>query len=95
VALKSKAFGVICVLLGVFLLLNRSSIWAGFEITDPGIVFHLAYFFSGGRKTSGLLIPGGILAVSGIVCQISMLFDSWGSMWPGFLLAVAVGLFEF
>ena len=39
-------------------------------------------------------MPGGIILTVGIVCQIATLFDSWDVMWPGFILAVAVGLFE-
>ncbi len=33
--------------------------------------------------------------MAGVVCQIAMLFNNWVYMWPGFILAVAVGLFEF
>jgi hypothetical protein len=33
--------------------------------------------------------------VAGVVCQISMLFDVWEYTWPGFIMAPAVGLFEF
>ena len=53
------------------------------------------YFSMVGRKGIGLLIPGGILLMAGIVSQIATLFDSWGTMWPGYILAVAAGLFEF
>ncbi|GAE05753.1 membrane protein [Paenibacillus sp. JCM 10914] len=53
------------------------------------------YFSLVGRKGIGLLIPGGILFVAGVVSQIATLFDSWDKMWPGFILAVAAGLFEF
>ncbi|GIQ63904.1 hypothetical protein PACILC2_24720 [Paenibacillus cisolokensis] len=41
-----------------------------------------------------MLVPGGIVFTVGIICQIAMLFDSWDVMWPGFIFAVAVGLFE-
>lgn len=58
-----------------------------------GLVFHYT-FFTGKTSDAGLLVPGGILLTIGITCQISMLFDLWGFMWPGFILAVAVGLFE-
>lgn len=39
--------------------------------------------------------PRGILFTVGLVCQLSTLFDSWQYLWPGFILAPAVGLFEF
>jgi hypothetical protein len=58
------------------------------------VFFHWLYFFILQRRGVGVLIPGGILLTTGIICQISMLFDIWHLMWPGFMLAVAVGLFE-
>lgn len=58
-----------------------------------GLFFHWLYFSMIGRGV-GLLVPGGLLLTVGIVCQIAMLFNNWGTMWPGFILAVAVGLFE-
>lgn len=69
-----------------------SHFWPMFIIV-VGLVFHYT-FFTGKSSDAGLLVPGGILLVIGITCQISMLFDLWGYMWPGFILAVAVGLFE-
>jgi hypothetical protein len=51
-------------------------------------------FFSGKNKDAGILVPGGILLFTGLTCQISMFFDVWGIAWPGFILAVAIGLFE-
>ena len=67
-----------------------------YPVRDPvRPVFHWMYFSLVGRQGIGLLIPGGILLTAGIVSQIASLFDSWGSMWPGFILAVAAGLFEF
>ena len=59
-----------------------------------GVFFHWLYYSVLEKKDPGVLVPGGILLVVGIVCQISMLFDAWVFMWPGFIFAVAVGLFE-
>lgn len=101
--------GLVLILIGVAYLLNNfgifeiyfdifdigflfSNFWPMFLII-PGLIFHYSYFTA---KTSdaGLLVPGGILLVMGLTCQISMLFGVWEYMWPGFILSVAVGLFE-
>ncbi|PYI55696.1 hypothetical protein [Paenibacillus flagellatus] len=97
--------GAVLMLLGAYLFLNRGDtygpgtifayFWPSLFVIPLGLFFHWMYFSMVGRKGIGLLIPGGILFTSGIVCQISMIFDSWGTMWPGFIMAVAVGLFEF
>ncbi len=101
--------GLILILIGVLYLLSNfgifeiyfdifdigflfSNFWPMFLII-PGLIFHYSYF-TAKTQDAGLLVPGGILLVMGITCQISMLFDAWGYMWPGFILAVAVGLFE-
>ncbi|MOA37062.1 hypothetical protein D3C78_1586290 [compost metagenome] len=47
------------------------------------------------QKATGLLIPGGILFTVGLVCQLSVIFDSWQYLWPGFIAAPAIGLLEF
>ncbi|ARU61483.1 hypothetical protein CBW65_11055 [Tumebacillus avium] len=99
--------GALFLLIGVLFLTGQTEFFA--ETFSPGIIFgmfwptlfviplglafHVGFFASGGRN-SGLLVPGGILLGAGVVCQISMLFDAWGYMWPGFLAAVALGLFE-
>ncbi len=91
--------GGILVIFGLMLLFNRvdlfnfSNYWALVFIVLPGLAFHYA-FFAGGRKQPGLLVPGGTLLVIGLTCQISDMFGVWHIMWPGFLAAVAFGLFE-
>lgn len=69
--------------------------WPTLFVIPLGLFFHFMFFFVTKRRAAGLLIPGGILIVSGVVCQIGMLFDAFGTVWPGFPLAVAFGLFEF
>ena len=91
-------------LLGVFLFMNRGEtfdvgdvfeyFWPSIFIIPLGLFFHWLYFGVTGRRGVGVLVPGGILLTVGVVCQISMLYDIWEVMWPGFILAVAVGLFE-
>lgn len=100
--------GFIFILLsGLFLLKNLDIIdfsifdigeiianfWPSLFLIFPSLLFHLA-FFSGKNKDAGILVPGGILLVVGLTCQFSMLFGGWGISWPGYILAVAVGLFE-
>jgi uncharacterized membrane protein len=104
--LNSRGFiGILLVMFGAFLFFNRGFdfgtghiiglLWPSMFVIPLGLFFHWMYFSMTGRKGTGLLIPGGILVTAGVVCQISMLFDSWGYMWPGFIFSVAVGLFEF
>lgn len=70
-------------------------LWPSMFVIPLGLFFHWLYFFLLDRRGVGVLIPGGILITAGIVCQIASIFDSWSYMWPGFIFAVAVGLFEF
>ncbi|QGQ99391.1 hypothetical protein EHS13_33285 [Paenibacillus psychroresistens] len=104
--MSSRAIGgIILILLGLALFSTRgviidtgyvfSTFWPSMFVIPLSVFFHWMYFGLTSRKGVGLLIPGGILFVVGIVCQISMLFDVWEYTWPGFIMAVAVGLFEF
>ncbi|RCW41487.1 hypothetical protein [Paenibacillus prosopidis] len=97
--------GLVLLLLGAYLFLNQGEafgpgkifayFWPSLFVIPLGLFFHWLYFAMIGRKAVGVLIPGGILFTAGVVCQIAMLFNNWGYMWPGFILAVAIGLFEF
>lgn len=97
--------GLAMIVLGVFLFLNRGAefgigdvfayFWPSIFIIPLGLLFHWMYFSVTARKGAGMLIPGGVLITVGIVCQVSMLFDIWHLTWPGFILAPAVGLFEY
>jgi len=97
--------GFVLLLLGAVLFLNQGEefgpgkifayFWPSLFVIPVGLFFHWLYFSMIGRRGTGLLIPGGILFTVGVVCQIAMLFNNWGYMWPGFILAVAIGLFEF
>lgn len=97
--------GPLIILLGIFLLLNRGEtfgageligyFWPSIFVIPLGLLFHWLFFTMTDRRGSGLLIPGGILLTAGVVCQVSMLFGNWEVTWPGFILAPAIGLFEF
>lgn len=104
--MKMKTIGgAVLLLLGIILLLNQGEtfgpgkifayFWPSLFVIPLGLFFHWLYFSMTGRKASGLLIPGGVLLTAGLVCQIAMLLNNWEYMWPGFLLAPAIGLFEF
>lgn len=67
--------------------------WPTLFVIPVGFFFHWLYFFLEQRGV-GLLVPGGVVLTVGVVCQIASLFDSWSVMWPGFILAPAVGLLE-
>lgn len=102
---KKSWIGPVLILLGVYLFFSRTeavtagtlfgNFWPTMFIIPLGLFFHWLYFSVAGRSAVGLLIPGGILFTVGLVCQLSTLFDSWQYLWPGFILAPAVGLFEF
>jgi hypothetical protein len=102
---KRALLGILLVLLGVILfgskgdLMDSGSVfgyfWPSLFVIPLGILFHWMYFYATQRRGIGLLIPGGILLLGGAICQVSMLFDIWSYMWPGFPLAVAFGLLEF
>ncbi|MGI6777331.1 MAG: LiaF transmembrane domain-containing protein [Acetivibrionales bacterium] len=97
--------GIFLIIIGVLFLLKTMGFvvfdigfiidrfWPFLFLMVPGLAFHYGYF-SGKNKDAGLLVPGGILLVTGITCQISTSIGIWHLMWPGFILAVAVGLFE-
>ncbi|MFS0872372.1 hypothetical protein [Paenibacillus xylanilyticus] len=100
---KRTILAPVLILLGVYLILNQggslgpgtifATFWPTLFVIPLGLFFHWLYFSMIGRGV-GLLVPGGILLTAGVVSQIAMLFGNWGTMWPGFILAVAVGLFE-
>jgi hypothetical protein len=104
--MSNRGFGgIILVLLGIALFLTKGIVidsgdvfgyfWPSIFVMPLGVFFHWMYFGLTSRRGAGLLIPGGILFTVGVVCQISMLFNIWEYMWPGFIMAVAIGLFEF
>lgn len=71
-------------------LLGFDLIWPAF-IAAPAVGLLLLYLF--GNREPGLLVPIGILLTVAGTCFVSQLFDIWGIMWPGFIMAPAVGLF--
>lgn len=107
---SGKIFGGILIVFGVLMLLKNmrvldplwdifdlgfilSKCWPSLFLLLPGILFHSGYF-SGSRRNPGLLVPGGIFLVLGIVFQINMIFGGWDITWPLVIFSVAFGLFE-
>jgi len=76
-----------------FDLLNMTKLWPLF-ILIPGLIFEISYFVSG--KNPGLLVPGGILIIVGLIFLTATLID-WSlfkytmTLFP---LSVAFGLFQ-
>jgi len=95
-------WGIILVCLGCLLILSNLGVIPSIGrliglfwpliLIFMSLMFHVGYYTN--RNNVGLLVPGGILLTVGIVCQASMLWNLWGFLWPGFILAPAVGLFE-
>ncbi|RUS49025.1 hypothetical protein [Cohnella sp. AR92] len=96
--------GVLLVVLGILLFFQGDRSfdagnvfaygWPTMFVIPLGVFFHWMYFYMLNRKGVGMLVPGGILLVDGIVFQLSALTDSWSFTWPGYIFAVAFGLFE-
>jgi hypothetical protein len=95
-------WGVLLVVFGGILLvmtLLQVSIWDVLDEFWPVIfllgsaAFHVGAL-TGGKKAVGLVVPGGIFLMLFVIFQLSMSFDWWGSTWPLYILAPALGLFE-
>lgn len=103
--IKKAVLAPVLLLLGVYLFLNPggstgvgtifATFWPTLFVIPLGLFFHWLHFSLMNSRHKGLLIPGGILLGAGVVSQIATLFDLWAVMWPGYILAVALGLFEF
>ncbi len=94
--------GAVCLVLGGLLLADTvfrldffsiHNFWPLF-ILVPGLCFEAAFFTR--RDAPGLLVPGGILTVIGLLFFFEV-FTGWrfsGSTWPVYLIAVMVGLYQ-
>lgn len=89
------AAGIIILLgkLGVFGFLGRT-FWPLLFLV-PGVIFHLLFFWRKGPAE--LLVPGAILVLYSVMFFIAII-GGWQTMkyiWPGFLLGIAAGLYEY
>ncbi len=94
--------GAVLIAIGVLFMLSNfgyvnfsfNYLWP-MALLIPGIYMHFA-FFTGIDKNPGILVPAGILTTYGGLFLVNVLFG-WqlmGSLWPFFILGVAIGLFE-
>lgn len=103
--MKNKSaiiWGVLLIAVGVLLVLGQVGVLNITGRMVPALAFlvlalgfHLAFFFSG-FKNPGLLVPGGILLVYGIlffVCAAQG-YQWMEKLWPLYILGPALGLFE-
>jgi hypothetical protein len=99
---QSAAVGVLILAAGLVILLGKLGVFAFIGavfwplfVLIPGILLHVLYF---GRLLPAVtLIPAGILTVVSVLLLVGNWFD-WSAMkylWPFFLFAVAVGLYEY
>jgi hypothetical protein len=99
---QSAAVGVLVLAAGLIILLGKlgvfayigSVFWPLFVLV-AGVLLHVLYF--GRILPEVALIPAGILTVVSVPLLIGRWFD-WSLMkylWPLFLFAVAVGLYEY
>jgi len=89
------------IVVGIVLLLGKigvfdfigSMIWPIFVLL-LGLFFHFLFFAKG--IPSGVLVPGGILTFYSFMFIYCNIFgwDSMRYLWPGFIMGVAIGLFE-
>lgn len=100
---KSRSlFGTILIIFGILIFVNSIYDWHLFNIEQiwpafiliPGLLFEFAFFIN--RRNPGLLVPGGILTVIGMLFFFET-FTFWyfsEYTWPIYPLAVAFGLFQ-
>ncbi|CAM2829239.1 hypothetical protein PASE110613_03095 [Paenibacillus sediminis] len=99
---NQQAIGIFIIIAGIVILLGK---WGVFSflgkafwpliILVPGILLHVLYF--GRMAPAGVLVPGGMLTVYGVLFFIC---NTWGwslmsYLWPTFILGVATGLYEY
>jgi len=99
----SLFWGIFLIIIGILVILNQLSvislfwkfIWPIF-ILVPGLIFEFSYFANPTLQNAGLLVPGGILIVIGILFFFSVFTDFvyMDILWPIFILAPAFGLFQ-
>jgi len=94
---SSYVLGIFLIILGVFILIIQSGYvnWANFWpfiLIIGGTLFFFGFFLN--RKNFGLLMPGAILLITGMLFQY-LNHTHWHYMeelWPTFILAPGLGL---
>lgn len=101
-----KVVGLTLMFAGVLIFLSQLGvtslswryIWPIFVLC-PGLACEFSFFTNPMKNKTNvsLLIPGGILSISGILffyCAFTN-FAYMGKLWPIFILAIALGIFQF
>ncbi|PWK09586.1 LiaI-LiaF-like domain-containing protein [Tumebacillus permanentifrigoris] len=101
--MERKFAGILLLLVGAVLAFGTLGVvtvsvaylWPLFMLV-PGIMFHVTFFSNPKQSRSGLLVPGGVLIVYGLLFLFCNIFgwDSLENLWPVFLIGPSVGLFE-
>jgi hypothetical protein len=99
---KNYSIGILLIFVAIILLLGKLGVFSYIGvmlwpllIILVGAAFHFLFF--SGLLPAGLLVPGGILVTHGFIFLVCNIF-SWDLMkylWPGFILGVAIGLYEY
>lgn len=99
---QSAAVGFLVLAAGLVILLGKLGVFAFIGsvfwplfILVPGVLLHVLYF--GRMLPSIVLVPAGILTVVSLILLIGNWFG-WNLLrflWPFFLFAVAIGLYEY
>jgi len=100
---KNYFWGFFLIITGILLFISKmfhiqlfsmGRLWPVLFILIPGLCFEFAYFST--RRAPGLLVPGGILTVIGLLHFFETITHWYfsGYTWPIYLFAVAVGLFQ-
>jgi hypothetical protein len=100
--MKNSIFGgLILILLGLYLIIsNIIDINLNWNYIWPSILlilgFRFEYLYFKYKKNPGGLVPGGILITLGVIFYLSAFlgYDSMEYLWPGFILAPAIGLLQ-
>ena len=99
---QSATVGMLILAAGLIILLGKLGVFAFIGnvfwplfILIPGVLLHVLFF--GRMLPSIVLVPAGILTVVSLVLLIGNWFgwDLMRYLWPFFLFAVAVGLYEY
>jgi uncharacterized membrane protein len=105
--IKSRVAGLLLIVIGILLFTGNyiprvdssetliSVYWPSFTVLLIGIILHFFYLLSDWKGSVFFLIPGGILITLGMLFQIAVYFDAWKYVWPGFIIAPAVGFTEY
>ncbi|HOO74846.1 MAG: hypothetical protein H7A31_01675 [Thermotogae bacterium] len=93
-------YGIFLIAVGVLILLRNylniniwDLLWPMFMVI-PGLGFEIEYFSE--RKNPGVLVPGGVLTFIGLFMYVNVFtnFRYMDMLWPFFMLAPAIGLFQ-